>query len=344
MVCIILLGCSADHAMKKGDKYYALGEYFDAAAQYRKAYAQTPTKERKLRGQRALKLADCYRRINYTQRAIAAYRNALRYGQQDSLTQLYLGQQLMKNASYKEAGQVFDLMLVDSVAAQSPAFVNMLAQIGKRSSHQAPIWKQEGSRYTVKRENIFNSRRAEYSPVLGGENNDRLYFTSTRNEATGDELSGITGTKNGDIFVSQEDEQGKWQRPQVIDSELNTPEDEGACCLTPDGHNNVSDHLSDGQQLSPLCQDSLVAPFGCCMDQSTGSGNQSRHLFTLCAPCRQSRWQMALLRQRHAWWRRRKGHLARASFRSIWTGWRRESWSTHQHSWRRAFPHFPSQW
>ena len=64
MVCIILLGCSADHAMKKGDKYYALGEYFDAAAQYRKAYAQTPTKERKLRGQRALKLADCYRRIN----------------------------------------------------------------------------------------------------------------------------------------------------------------------------------------------------------------------------------------------------------------------------------------
>ena len=236
MVCIILLGCSADHAMKKGDKYYALGEYFDAAAQYRKAYAQTPTKERKLRGQRALKLADCYRRINYTQRAIAAYRNALRYGQQDSLTQLYLGQQLMKNASYKEAGQVFDLMLVDSVAAQSPAFVNMLAQIGKRSSRQAPIWKQEGSRYTVKRENIFNSRRAEYSPVLGGENNDRLYFTSTRNEATGDELSGITGTKNGDIFVSQKDEQGKWQRPQVIDSELNTPEDEGACCLTPDGH------------------------------------------------------------------------------------------------------------
>ena len=45
MVCIILLGCSADHAMKKGDKYYALGEYFDAAAQYRKAYAQTPTKD-----------------------------------------------------------------------------------------------------------------------------------------------------------------------------------------------------------------------------------------------------------------------------------------------------------
>ena len=236
LVSLILTGCSAEHAMKKGDKYYALGEYFDAATQYRRAYAQTPVKERKLRGQRALKLADCYRRINYTQRAIAAYRNALRYGQQDSMTSLYLGQQLLKNANYKEAGKVFDDMLVDSVAAQSPAFAKILAQNGKRSAQGAPVWKQEGSRYTVKRENIFNSRRAEYSPVLGGDAYDRLYFTSTRNEATGDELSGITGTKNADIFMSQKDEQGKWQRPQVIDSELNSNDDEGACCLTPDGH------------------------------------------------------------------------------------------------------------
>lgn len=236
LVSLILTGCSAEHAMKKGDKYYAIGEYFDAATQYRRAYAQTPVKERKLRGQRALKLADCYRRINYTQRAIAAYRNALRYGQQDSMTSLYLGQQLLKNANYKEAGKVFDDMLVDSVAAQSPAFAKILAQNGKRSAQGAPVWKQEGSRYTVKRENIFNSRRAEYSPVLGGDAYDRLYFTSTRNEATGDELSGITGTKNADIFMSQKDEQGKWQRPQVIDSELNSNDDEGACCLTPDGH------------------------------------------------------------------------------------------------------------
>ena len=235
LVSLILVGCGADQTMKKGDMYYALGEYFDAAAQYKKAYAQTPVKERALRGERALKMADCYRRINYTQRAIAAYRNALRYGKQDSLTQLYLGQQLMKNGSYREAGKVFQDFLTDSVSSQSPAFVKMLVENGLRSAQQAPAWKEEGSRYTVKRENIFNSRRAEYSPVLGGEAYDRLYFTSTRNEATGDELSGITGTKNGDIFMAVKDEQGKWQRPQVIDSELNTEGDEGACCLTPDG-------------------------------------------------------------------------------------------------------------
>ena len=110
-----------------------------------------------------------------------------------------------------------------------------LARRGLRSAQQAPAWKQEGSAYTVKRENFFNSRRAEYSPLLAGEENNQLFFTSTRNQAKGDELSGITGTKNGDIFMSQKDDKGKWQRPEVIDSELNSEFDEGACSFTPDG-------------------------------------------------------------------------------------------------------------
>ena len=33
----------------------------------------------------------------------------------------------------------------------------------------------------------------------------------------------------------QKDEKGKWLKPEVIDTELNTDEDEGACCFTPDG-------------------------------------------------------------------------------------------------------------
>ena len=252
-VAALLTGCGAEQAMKKGDKFYALGEYFDAAAQYRKAYSQTPAKERALRGQRALKMADCYRRINYTQKAIAAYNNAIRYKQADSLTHLYLAQQLMKNGSYKEAAKQFQQFL-DSVEANTldgpssttlrnatlskrehPSPLTQLARTGLKSAQKAPEWKKQGSDYTVKRENFFNSRRADYSPMLAGEENNQLFFTSTRNQAKGDEVSGITGTKNGDIFVSQKDEKGKWQRPEVIDSELNSDFDEGVCSFTPDG-------------------------------------------------------------------------------------------------------------
>ena len=37
-VTLWLAGCSAESNVKKGDKFYAIGEYFEAAAEYRKAY------------------------------------------------------------------------------------------------------------------------------------------------------------------------------------------------------------------------------------------------------------------------------------------------------------------
>ena len=235
MLAALLTACGADMAVKKGDKFYALGEYFDAATQYKKAYSQTPPKERTLRGQRALKMAECYRRINYTQKAIAAYRNAIRYGQTDSLTNLHLAQQLMKNGNYKEAVGYWQLAIEEQGARGKGQENTIIARNGLLSAQKAAEWKKEGSAYTVKRENLFNSRRAEYSPVLGGENFDVLYFSSTRNQAKGDELSGITGTKNADIFYAQKDDKGKWQKPVAIDTELNSDDDEGACCLSPDG-------------------------------------------------------------------------------------------------------------
>ena len=60
---LLLTGCGADQAVKKADKFYAIGEYYDAATQYRKAYGQTPSKEKERRGRLSVKMADCYRRI-----------------------------------------------------------------------------------------------------------------------------------------------------------------------------------------------------------------------------------------------------------------------------------------
>ena len=222
-----MISCGAEQAVKKGDKFLAVGEYYDAAEQYKKAYAQTPNKERATRGQRAKKLAECYRRINQTNKAITAYKNVIRYKQADSLTHLHLGQLYMRNGNYKEAAKCFTIAM-DSTKSS-------LAKTGLESAQKAPGWKKEGSAYTVKKTDLFNSRRDDYSPMLAGEDDNQLYFTSTRNQAQGDELSGITGTKSADIFYSQKDEKGKWGKPQAIESELNSVYDEGACCFSPDG-------------------------------------------------------------------------------------------------------------
>ena len=229
---LLLAGCGADQAMKKGDKFYAVGEYYDAATQYRKAYTQTPSKERELKGQRAMKMAECYRRILLTNKAITAYNNAVRYKQDDSLTHFYLGQLHLKNGNYKEAARQFQTAM-DSLPQTDPHW--QLAKTGLHSAQMVPQWKKETSPYTVKRENQFNSRRAEFSPMLAGDDNEQLFFTSTRNQAQGDEYSGITGAKAADIFMAQKDDKGKWGKPQAIDSELNSAFDEGVCCFSPDG-------------------------------------------------------------------------------------------------------------
>lgn len=227
-VAMMLHSCAADNAMRKGEKFLSIGEYHDAAEQFKKAYSKTPAKERQLRGQRALKMAHCYRHISSTQKAISAYRNAIRYNVATPDDRLAYARLLLKNGEYKRALAEFEA-LNDSMPN------NVLVKNGLTSARMAPEWKEQGSDYTVKKMTEFNSRRADYCPVLAGDQWDRLYFSSTRNDALGDELSGITGAKPGDIFFSDKDDKGKWSKPQTIESGLNTEYDEGACCLSVDG-------------------------------------------------------------------------------------------------------------
>lgn len=224
---LLLVSCGAERSFKKGEKFLALGEYFDAAAQYKKAYSNTKPKDKAQRGKYAAKMALCYDRINFNQKAVAAYRNTIRYHADSIDMHLAFAKALLKDGNYKEAEQEFR-MLLDSMPG------NVLAKTGLQSALTARKLKEEGSQYIVKKMELFNSRRADFSPMFCGDQYEQLFFTSTRNEAEGDELSGITGTKNGDIFYSQKDEKGKWGKPQQITSGLNTEFDEGACCFSPD--------------------------------------------------------------------------------------------------------------
>ena len=242
----MLAGCGADKNLKKGEKYLAIGEYYDAANQFRQAYSKTAPKEKARRGDIALKIAHCNERINATQKASAAYANAIRYGRASAADRLAYARQLLKAGSYKQAAEQFGIVLdsINNGAYQEPdrtkpnqmdiKAAKQLAQNGLLSAQKAPQWKQEGSRYKVKRMDVFNSRRDDYSPVLAGDQHEYLYFTSTRNDAQGNELSGITGAKPADIFMSEKDDKGHWSKPEAVTGGLNTDFDEGACALTPD--------------------------------------------------------------------------------------------------------------
>ena len=211
-----------------------IGEYFEAAAIYRKVYTKTPPAKRDLRGYIAFRMAECNRLINNTPRATSAYMNALRYKYPDSIVNLRLGQMYQKSGRYGEAVKYYN----DYLLAEPGS---VLAFNGVTGCEEAVKWKQSPTRYTVKRMDKFNSRRSEFSPMLYGEKYDQLYFASTRTpKGAGKDKeetnSAITGQRNNDLFLVKQDENGAWLPPVELEDEVNTEFDEGTPSFSKDGN------------------------------------------------------------------------------------------------------------
>ena len=215
--------------LKDADEAYDRGEYFDAATIYRKIYNRYNRKEDAwLRGELAFQLGMCHLKLNQGNRAAAAFQNAIRYEYEDSSLLLRLAQAQHKDGQFASALKNYEeylKMFPDSWEAQ----------VGKKGCEMAPKWKEEGSRYIVKAFGLFNSRRADYSPMYLANNHEFIYLTSTNEKSTGELYSEITGTKKGDIYFSKKDEKGNWSRPEVVDGGLNTEHDEGTPAFSPDG-------------------------------------------------------------------------------------------------------------
>ena len=215
--------------LKDADEAYDRGEYFDAATIYRKLYNHYNRKEDAwIRGELAFQLGMCHLKLNQGNRAAAAFQNAIRYEFEDTTILLRLAQSQQREGQYAAAIANYKQYL--EIAPDS-----WEAQVGIRGCELAPQWKEEGSRYIVKQDKMFNSRRADYCPMYLDKNLEYIYFTSTNEKSTGELRSEITGTKKGDIYFSKKDENGKWSRPEVVDGGLNTEHDEGAAAFSPDG-------------------------------------------------------------------------------------------------------------
>lgn len=233
LVCVVagiapgLTSCKGAK-LRDADEAYDRGEYFQAANIYRKLYNKYNKKDdRWMRAELAYDMGLCYRKLNQSSRASAAFKNALRYEYGDSMAYFYLAQALHHEGKYAEAIENYKTFLTyvpDHWASQQ----------GIRGCQMAPKWKEEGSRYIVKNAKLFNSRRADFCPMFLDKNADQLYFTSSSTKATGDTISPITGTKKSDVFYTKLDEKGKWTRPEVAGGELNTDQDEGITAFSPD--------------------------------------------------------------------------------------------------------------
>lgn len=206
-----------------------IGEYYEAAAIYRKVYTKTSPKKRDLRGYIAYRMAECNRLINNTGKATSAYMNAIRYDYPDSTVYLRMGQMLQKTGRYPEAIKNYDIYMENDPS-------NLLAINGIQGCELAPGWKKNPTRYEVRRMDKFNSLRGEFSPMLAGDKYDQLYFASSRSKDKDAKVSAITGQNNNNLFLVKQDEKGAWLAPVELEDEVNTEYDEGTPSFSPDGN------------------------------------------------------------------------------------------------------------
>ncbi len=223
-----LCGCRSAK-LSEAEEKQRIGEYYEAAAIYRKVYTKTSPQKRDLRGYIAFRMAECNRLINNTGKATSGYMNAIRYDYPDSIVYLRLAQMQHKAGAYAEAIKNYDIYSENAPSSQ-------LAINGIQGCELAPGWRKNPTRYEVHRMEKFNSRRAEFSPMLTGDKYDQLYFTSSRTKDKEAKVSAITGQNNNNLFLVKQDEKGAWLAPQELEDEVNTEFDEGTPSFSADGN------------------------------------------------------------------------------------------------------------
>ena len=228
MLLLSLCACRSAK-LSEAEEKQRIGEYYEAAAIYRKVYTKTSPQKRDLRGYIAFRMAECNRLINNTGKATSGYMNAIRYDYPDSIVYLRLAQMQHKAGAYAEAIKNYDIYTESAPGSQ-------LALNGIQGCELAPGWRKNPTRYEVHRMEKFNSRRAEFSPMLTGDKYDQLYFASSRTKDKEAKVSAITGQNNNNLFLVKQDERGAWLAPQELEDEVNTEFDEGTPSFSADGN------------------------------------------------------------------------------------------------------------
>ncbi len=259
VVFILFTASFSLHAQKakveKALLAYDAGEYYDAIDLLKDAYDMVNDKDDKT--EMIFKIAECYRHTNDMPKAELWYKKAIARDYQNPLAVLYYGQALKENGNYEDAINQFKRY--KELVPEDPRGAD-----GVLSCELAQQWLENPNGYQVEEVRMIDSRDNDYAPAYARDDYLELYFTSSRAEATGDELHGATGQNFSDIFVTRMDRKGKWSTPVPLGENINTEFEDGAPSL----------NTSFNVMYFTRCQVSKNKAMGCEIYESKRSGDE----------------------------------------------------------------------
>jgi len=213
-----------DH-LAVADQAFEGQEYYKAITLLKKAYSKEKDKANK--AEIIFKTAECYRFVNDSKQAETWYRKALKIKYPENNVQLYYANALKANGKFEDA--IVEYEKYSELVPDDPRGKN-----GAEACALAQKWVDNPSRYVVENAVQLNGKNMDFSPSYASKNHKELYFTSSRDNASGNEVDGWTGQGFTDIFSATIDNKGKWSKPKPLPATINSIYNEGAAVMNND--------------------------------------------------------------------------------------------------------------
>jgi len=228
LLIIIALQDSQAQTKKIGRAYEAFraGEYYDAIDQFKDAYSKVSKNDRESRAELVFMIGECYRLINDPKNAETWYKLAIKSANPKPDAQFWLAESIKKSGRYQNAIDEFKKY---KQIAQSDSRADQEI----RACELALEWQRNPESYKVDELKDLNSRESDFSPAYGRDDYGVVFFTSSREDASGNKTHGATGQGFTDIFESRIDKKSKWSTPVPLDV-INSDAEEGTPFITDD--------------------------------------------------------------------------------------------------------------
>jgi peptidoglycan-associated lipoprotein len=174
-------------------------------------------------------IGECYRLTNDPKNAETWYKLAVKSSYPRPEAEFWLAESLKKNGKYQNA--IDELKKYKQMA---PSDAKADQEI--RACELAQEWLRNPEAYKVEELKDINSKESDFSPAYARDDFGVIYFTSSRDGATGNKTHGATGQGFTDIFESRIDKKSKWSTPVPVEG-INSEAEDG----TPLLFNNYKD-------------------------------------------------------------------------------------------------------
>ena len=214
---------------RKTEKAYSsfkAGEYYDAIDLFKDAYSKTRKSDKNTRTDVVFMIGECYRLTNNPKDAETWYKLAVKSAYSKPEAQFWLAESIKKNGKSQMA--IDEFKKYKQVAPSDPR-----ADQEIRSCELALEWLRNPEAYKVEDLKDLNSKESDFSPAYGRDDFGLIYFTSSRDDATGTKTHGATGQSYTDIFESRLDKKSKWSTPVPVNG-LNSDFEDGTPTFTSD--------------------------------------------------------------------------------------------------------------